>query len=378
MRQLFFYGTLRDPAVLAVVLGRPAERISIRPAVLPDFEVCAVTGREFPFATPKKGASAEGVLVSGLSDSDVARLEFYEGAYLFDLVAVSVENDGKAIKAELFVTDHAGWQADGPWSLKRWIDWDQGVSAMAAVEVMDYFGKRPAHEVFPHYPTLRMRAQSRLAAQNACRPPGGLHANLPRPDVKTLDHRRPYLGFFGLEERRLKFRKFDGSMSRAVHRAVFLSADAVTVLPYDPVSDHVLLIEQFRVGPLGRGDPYPWCLEPIAGRVDAGETYEQAARREAREESGLRLDHLEKIGDYYSSPGALSEFLVSFIGIAPLDPAQAGVHGLDSEAEDIRSLIIPFKRLMQAVDEGGIDTGPLLLSALWLARHRARLRAVRE
>jgi ADP-ribose diphosphatase len=378
MRQLFFYGTLRDPAVLTVVLGRPVEHITIRPARLPDYEVCAVKGREFPFARATKGRSADGILVSGLSDEDVARLEFYEGAYLFDLVEVTVETGGKTAQAELFVTAHQGWQADGPWSLERWIAWDQGVSALAAIEVMEYFGKRAAEEVFPYYPTLRMRAQSRLAAQNAARPKGGLHADLAQPDVDTLDHRRPYLGFFALEERRLKFRKFDGSMSGEVERAVFLSADAVTVLPYDPVSDHVLLIEQFRVGPLGRGDPYPWCLEPIAGRVDSGESYEQAAKREAYEESGLTLRRLEKIGDYYSSPGALSEFLVSFLGIAALDPTQAGIHGLDSEAEDIRSLIIPFQRLMQAVDEGGIDTGPLLLSALWLARNRARLREGRE
>jgi ADP-ribose diphosphatase len=378
MRQLFFYGTLRDPAVLTAVLGRPSDQISIRSATLPDYEICAVKGREFPFARAAKGGVAEGVLVSGLSEEDVARLEFYEGAYLFDLVEVTVETDGKPAKAELFVTAHHGWQADGPWSLERWIAWDQGVSALAALEVMDYFGKRAAHEVFPFYPTLRMRAESRLAAQEAERPKGGLHANLPQPDVDTLDHRRPYLGFFALEERRLKFRKFDGSMSGEVDRAVFLSADAVTVLPYDPGSDHVLLIEQFRVGPLGRGDPYPWCLEPIAGRVDSGESYEQAAMREAQEESGLTLDRLEKIGDYYSSPGALSEFLVSYVGIVTLDPKQAGIHGLDSEAEDIRTLIIPFERLMQAVDEGGIDTGPLLLSALWLARNRARLREGHE
>lgn len=377
MRQLFFYGTLRDPAVLAVVLGRSVDKIVIQAAVLPDYEVCAVKGREFPFARRAQGLMASGVLVSGLSDQDVARLEYYEGAYLFTLVPVSVQVDGVAAPAELFVTDQTVWQAEGPWSLENWIAADQGVSAMAAVEVMDYFGARAAHEVFPHYPTLRTRAQSKLAARKMPRP-SGLHTDFSPDDVQTLAHHRPYLGFFGLEERRLKFRKFDGSMSREIERTVFLSADAVTVLPYDPVSDYVLLIEQFRAGPLGRGDPRPWCLEPIAGRVDSGESYETAARRETREEAGLTLDRLEKIGDYYSSPGAMSELLVSFIGIAALDPARAGVHGLDIETEDIRTLIIPFARLMQAVDEGEIDTGPLLLSALWLARHRKKLRALGE
>ncbi len=48
------------------------------------------------------------------------------------------------------------------------------------------------------------------------------------------------------------------------------SADAVTVLPYDPVRDRVLLIEQYRFGVHMRGDPRPWVLEPVAGRIDAG------------------------------------------------------------------------------------------------------------
>ncbi|MCB2157335.1 MAG: NUDIX domain-containing protein, partial [Rhodobacteraceae bacterium] len=45
--------------------------------------------------------------------------------------------------------------------------------------------------------------------------------------------------------------------------------------------DRVLLIEQFRMGPYARGDAEPWLIEAIAGRVDPGETPEDAARREA-------------------------------------------------------------------------------------------------
>ena len=55
-------------------------------------------------------------------------------------------------------------------------------------------------------------------------------------------------------------------MSDEVNRAVFISGDAVTVLPYDPRRDRVLLIEQFRAGPFARGDDQPWLLEAIAGR----------------------------------------------------------------------------------------------------------------
>ena len=44
---------------------------------------------------------------------------------------------------------------------------------------------------------------------------------------------------------------------------------------HDPVRDRVLVVEQFRMGPYARGDRHPWQLEPIAGRIDGGESAEQ-------------------------------------------------------------------------------------------------------
>ena len=64
-----------------------------------------------------------------------------------------------------------------------------------------------------------------------------------------------------------------------------VSGDAVTVLPYDPKRDLVLVVEQIRAGPFARGDRQSWQIEAIAGRVDPFETPEQAARREAVEEN---------------------------------------------------------------------------------------------
>ena len=73
---------------------------------------------------------------------------------------------------------------------------------------------------------------------------------------------------------------FGGGQSAPLLREVFVATDAALVLPYDPLRDRVLLVEQFRMGPYGRGDPRPFLLEPVAGRIDAGETPEEAARRE--------------------------------------------------------------------------------------------------
>jgi nudix-type nucleoside diphosphatase (YffH/AdpP family) len=169
-------------------------------------------------------------------------------------------------------------------------------------------------------------------------------------------------------------KRFDGGETPLLNRAVFVSGDAATVLPYDLVRDRVMLIEQFRPGPLARGDTQPWLLEPIAGRIDAGETPAEAVRREAEEEAGLHLGALHSCGNYYPSPGAKTEYLYSFIGIADLPDEAAGLGGLPGEGEDIRSHVISFDALMALVGSGEAATGPLLISAWWLAANRDRLR----
>jgi ADP-ribose pyrophosphatase len=373
MRQLFFYGTLRDHSLLANVLGRDQADIKLTPAILLDFEVCAVKGEEFPFARQKTGSKAQGLLVSGLNETDIERLCYYEGAHWYGLQPFTVDVEDRMEMAEVFVSVHDGWEPDGLWDFDVWAEKDQGLAAEAALEVMFYFGQRTAQDVYAHFANIRVRANARLAARKSA--PVILRRGFTQQDVVTENIRRPYLKFFSLEERDVRFRRFDGGLSTPVERAVFVAADAVTVLPYDPKTDLVMLVEQFRAGPHARGDQNPWCLEPIAGRMDVGETHAQTAYREALEEAELAINALEPVASYYTSPGAFTEYMVSFIGITDLAIDIAGIHGVAIEHEDIRSIVIPFKDLMAAVQSGEADNGPLLISAFWLQANRDRLRA---
>ena len=186
-------------------------------------------------------------------------------------------------------------------------------------------------------------------------------------DVQIIAQSVPYRDFFALSETHLTHRRFDGTISAVIKRAAFLSGDAVTVLPYDPVRKRVLLVEQFRAGPLARGDAQPWCLEAIAGRIDAGENPEDAARREAKEEAGLTLGRLIQIAAYYTSTGAMNEYLYSFVAICVLPDGTAGIYGLASEAEDIRGHLVSLDHLMELVKSGEVNNAPLILTAQWLA-----------
>ena len=103
----------------------------------------------------------------------------------------------------------------------------------------------------------------------------------------ALSHakRLVYRGFFSVEEHDLTYQKFNKEQSNVITRSTLVSSDAVIILPYDPVNDRILLIEQFRAGPYVKGDENPWVLEPIAGLIDEGETPESAGIREAQEEA---------------------------------------------------------------------------------------------
>ena len=161
------------------------------------------------------------------------------------------------------------------------------------------------------------------------------HSGLGRGDVQVADLTRAYADFFAVEEYHLSFRRFDGGHSPVVKRAAFVATDASILLPYDPRRDAVLVIEQFRAGPFARGDAAPWLLEPVAGRIDPGETPEGAARRDdttrrsggcccSCQRSQLAPDPTEAVGVARSEGGARRE------GAAQVASGAAGRPGQDA------------------------------------------------
>ena len=204
--------------------------------------------------------------------------------------------------------------------------------------------------------------------------------NLPKSDERNRTHalshakRVVYKGFFSVEEHDLSYRKFNNQQSSILTRSALISSDAVIVLPYDPVNDRILLIEQFRAGPYVKGDENPWVLEPIAGLIDEGETPESAGIREAQEEAHLEIKRLELVARSYPSPGISTEFFHQYIGIVELLDSSNLIAGLSSENEDIRSHIFEYEQFFEMIESGKVKVGPLILLGLWLSKNRNRLR----
>lgn len=144
-----------------------------------------------------------------------------------------------------------------------------------------------------------------------------------------------------------------------VGRARGIKAAVILAIDETPDGRHVLLVDQFRV-PLGRR-----CIELPAGLVgdhDAKEEAALAATRELEEETGYRPGRMEALGEFYSSPGMVSE---SFTLFRAHDLVRTGEGG-GVDGEDIRVHRVPLAGLAEQVEtwrgEGfAIDVKLLLL-----------------
>ncbi|AIR63924.1 ADP-ribose diphosphatase [Cedecea neteri] len=199
-----------------------------------------------------------------------------------------------------------------------------------------------------------------------------LSATFAKKDVEIIARETLYRGFFSLDLYRFRHRLFNGEMSDEVRREIFERGHAAVLLPYDPVRDEVVLIEQIRIAAWDTSET-PWLLEMIAGMIEEGESVEDVARREAVEEAGLVVGRTKPVLSYLASPGGTSERLSILVG--EVDATQAnGIHGLVEENEDIRVHVVSREQAYQCVEEGSIDNAATVIALQWLQLHYEQLR----
>ncbi len=190
--------------------------------------------------------------------------------------------------------------------------------------------------------------------------------------VDLIEKRTVFDGYFQIHQYRLKFSLHQGGMSQAIDREVFERGQVAAVLPVDPVRDQVVLIEQFRIGPYAVGWD-PWLLEGVAGIIEDGESPEDVAIREAREEAGCEIKELVPMMRYLSSPGACTETVALYCGRVDASGA-GGVHGLDEEHEDIKVIVYDIDEALNMLRGGEIVNGKTIIALQWLALNYPQLK----
>jgi nudix-type nucleoside diphosphatase (YffH/AdpP family) len=191
-----------------------------------------------------------------------------------------------------------------------------------------------------------------------------------RRGARVIGRRVLYKGFGAYEEMDVEQDRPNGEPLR-ISREYQTRSDVVAVLPFDPLRKCARLARQLRVPLLARGDQDGFLIEAPAGHIDEGETPEDSARREAFEEVGVRLARLDRLGEVFVSPGAITERLSLFLAeYGEDDIAHGEGGGLDHEDEEIEILEVPLAGIEDVLFNGvGTDAKTLLLvQALRLRR----------
>ena len=118
--RFFFYGTLLDRDVTALVLGRRLPPGAFVPAVLPGYSRWRVQGGSYPISVPDRKGTVAGAMVAGLSSRDVARLAAYEGPG-YRIAPLKVRIGGVMTAVSVFEPIVSRLKpTDKPWSLELW------------------------------------------------------------------------------------------------------------------------------------------------------------------------------------------------------------------------------------------------------------------
>jgi ADP-ribose pyrophosphatase len=191
-------------------------------------------------------------------------------------------------------------------------------------------------------------------------------------DYQILDSETLADSFLSLKRYRLRHSLFAGGLSNELLRERVEGYRAAALLPYDPVRDEVVLIEQFRIGALEDRDG-AWILEVVGGILEGEQNPEKVARREAAEEAGCEVTTLEFICEFMVSPGTTTERIHLYCGRVDASKA-AGIHGVHEEGEDIRVEVLTADDAIAELYTGRINSTASIIAMQWLALHRQELR----
>jgi ADP-ribose pyrophosphatase len=187
-----------------------------------------------------------------------------------------------------------------------------------------------------------------------------------RPDrYEIVRSERVLDGWLQVEQVTVRFETFAGGMSEPVTRDVVRRQDASVALVRHRTRGTLIFVDQFRLASAGKGGG--WVLEICAGKLDEGETPEQAARRELTEETGYTALSVTPVNSFFVSPGYTDERMHLFDIEVDGEPGEAPGDG----HEDISLVELTPEEAFRWADEGRIIDSKTLIALYWL-RSRAR------
>jgi nudix-type nucleoside diphosphatase (YffH/AdpP family) len=166
----------------------------------------------------------------------------------------------------------------------------------------------------------------------------------------------------------------DGTWQRQ-SRETYDRGNGATILLYNLERRTVVLIRQFRFPAFANGHS-GMLIEAAAGLLDKASP-EERIKAEVEEETGYRVDHVQKVFEAFMSPGSVTEKLYFFVAEYDGSSKTAPGGGNRSEGEDIEVLELSIDDAIAAIESGEIADGKtiMLLQHAWIHLFEAKGRA---
>lgn len=158
MNALFFFGTLIDPDLFRLIVGRPMADFAVKPATLAGYRITRAAAFPYPMVKADPRSEAPGLRVAGLTATEVERISYYETDE-YDLFGVTLKIAPNQFEsAKTFIATAQLEASDEPWSL---VEWEKEVKELALIEAalaMDQFGVLTRETVNDHWPDFEIKA----------------------------------------------------------------------------------------------------------------------------------------------------------------------------------------------------------------------------
>ena len=157
--------------------------------------------------------------------------------------------------------------------------------------------------------------------------------------------------WYVLKKTTFDFQRRDGTWQRQ-SRETYDRGNGATILLFNRDRRTVVLTRQFRLPAFVNGHN-GMMIEAAAGLLDNASP-EERIRAEAEEETGYRVDNVQKVFEAYMSPGSVTEKLHFFI--AEYDASTRVGHGggVEAEGEDLEVIELTLDDALDAVRRGEI------------------------
>lgn len=165
--------------------------------------------------------------------------------------------------------------------------------------------------------------------------------------------------WYKLEKVSYEIQLKDGSWE-SQSREAYDRGNGAAVLLYNLEKRSVVLIRQFRLPTYLNGNDDGYLLEVCAGLLDERNP-EEAIRKEAEEETGYRLEQVEKVFELFMSPGSVTEIIHFYMATYSDEMRVSEGGGLQKEQEHIEVVELSFDQAFRMIENGEIKDAKTLI-----------------